>query len=210
MRQRIVWMIIASALISLPLLATQAAASDRRPVEGPYIGAFAGLIVLDSTVVFPATSTRPAAKFVDQGGDGIAFGLRAGWGRLVGENTYVGIELEGILPHNATSRLMAAGMEYRARLRSEVGLYGRLGWSPDGRNLIYTRFGLTVPKQNYQSVREPANARAEWTPVPTIGVGHEIALTDRVSTRVDVTYSFPNGPNILESYRMTLGLTYRF
>ena len=198
------------AVLPLVLYSANASAAEPRPVEGAYVGVFAGFLALDSTIVFPATASRPAAKYVDQGGDGIAFGLRAGWGRLVTQHTYAGIEIEGLLPHNTTSRLMAMGLEYRARMRSEIGVYGRLGWSPDGRNLLYTRFGLTIPKQNYQSVREPANASAEWSPVPAFGVGHEIALTDRISTRLDVTYSFPSGDNIMESYRMTIGVTYRF
>ncbi|BDG74074.1 hypothetical protein Rmf_40030 [Roseomonas fluvialis] len=171
---------------------------------------FAGLVVLDSTVTFPATPDRPAGKFVDQGGDGVIFGARVGWGRLVTQHIYVGGEVEGLLPWNVTSRLNAYGVEYRARLRGEIGAFGRIGWSSDGRNLFFFRAGLVIPTQNFESVENGNRARTEWTPVPTFGIGAEIPLTASWAARMDVTYSWPSGVNVIESYRMNAGLVYRF
>jgi hypothetical protein len=208
--QKYLSMLIASGAILLFASAGSRAFGEGAPVEGFYISGFAGMAVLDSTVSFPATDQRPAAKFVDQGGDGVIFGGRLGWGTLVTQHTYLGGELEGLLPWNVTSRLMAFGVEYRARLRAEVGAFGRLGWSPDGRSLFFVRAGFVIPTQNFQSVENGNNARADWTAVPSIGGGTEISLSRSWSARIDVTYSWPSGTNVIESYRMTVGLTYRF
>jgi opacity protein-like surface antigen len=180
------------------------------PVEGFYVSTGGGMVVLDSTVSFPATPTRQAGKFVDQGGDGVIFGARAGWGQLVTQHTYLGGEIEGHLPWNVTSRLKAYGAEYRARLRAEVGVFGRAGWSPDGRSLIFARVGFVVPIQRFESVADGNRARPEWTPVPTIGAGAEIAITSRWAVRLDMSYSWPSGVNVIELYRMTAWLSYRF
>lgn len=185
-------------------------AQDNR-LSGFYLGAFGGMVVLDSTIVFPATETRPAAKFVDQGGDGPIFGVRAGWGTMIGRHTYAGAEAEFIVPYNATSRLMALGAEYRARLRNEIGLYGRLGWSPEGNSLFFMRAGVTVPRQTFESVQGGNDSGGtDWSMVPTIGLGAETHLTRNLVARIDATYSWPSGTNVIESYRMTAGLAWRF
>ena len=114
-------MLASATFILFAMTGASRAFGDDRPINGFYVSAFAGMAALDSTVTFPETSTRPASKFVDQGGDGAIFGARAGWGRLVTEHIYIGGEAEVVLPWNVTSRLMALGVEYRARLRSEFG-----------------------------------------------------------------------------------------
>ena len=198
--------------MSMPLLPAAAWSQEpaTTPVSGFYANIFAGMIVLDSTIVFPATATRPAAKFVDQGGDGAIFGARLGWGTLVTRNIYLGAEIEGTYPWNVTSRLMAFGAEYRARLRSEIGAFGRIGWSPDGRSMAFFRAGVTVPRQNFEAVQDGANTGADWRVVPALGLGAEVALSRHLAFRVDATYSMPNGDNLFESYRLNAGLTYRF
>lgn len=200
------------AVGALPALPNAAFASepDQRPLNGFYAGVFAGAIALDSTVSFSATATQPAERYVDQGGDGFVVGLRGGWGELISVHKYLGIEIEGMVPWNVTSRLNANGTEYRARLRSEVGVYGRAGWSRDGQDLLFIRAGFTMPKQTYESVQNQGTGRADWTPVPTIGAGAEIAMSRRWAGRVDISYSFPHGDNVLESYRLTFGVAYRF
>lgn len=202
-------MVAVSALLTAPGFAF-AEDADTRALNGFYAGVFAGAIVLDSTVVFQPTSTQPGAKYVDQGGDGLAVGLRGGWGRLISVHKYIGIEIEGIVPYNVTSRLNAMGNEYRARMRSEVGAYARAGWSRDGQDLLFVRAGFTIPKQTYESVQNQANGRADWSPVPTIGAGAEIGIARNWAGRLDISYSFPHGDNVLESYRLTFGVSYRF
>ncbi len=193
-------------------LAGTGAAAEGSRLSGFYLGGFGGVVVLDSTVVFPATTTRPEAKFVDQGGDGVVLGVRGGWGTMVGRNTYAGVEAEFVAPMNVTSRLMALGTEYRARLRNEVGVYGRVGWAPAGQNsMMFLRAGVSVPRQTFQAVQGGNTAKgADWSLVPTVGIGAETHLSRNLVARIDATYSWPQGTNVIESYRMTAGLAWRF
>ncbi|WP_137124870.1 hypothetical protein [Roseomonas sp. HF4] len=188
-------------------LAGPAAAQEDR-LGGFHIGIFGGEAILDSTVTIPATATSPGAVFVDQGGDGFIFGARAGWGRLVTERAYLGIEGEAIVPYNVTSRLNALGVEYRARLRNEFGVYGRIGYAPARDGMVYFRAGLTVPRQSFQSTG--GQDGADWTLVPAFGVGGEIHVTHDIALRVDATYSVPSGANRIESWRLTGGILWRF
>ena len=193
--------------IALAATALPAAAQEVR-LNGFYLGVFGGIAVIDSTVSFPATATRPAVKFVDQGGDGAVAGLRAGWGSMIGRHGYAGIEGDLLLPINVTSRLMAMGVEYRDRLRNEFGVFGRLGWSPEGNSLFFLRAGLTVARQSFENV--PGGTRDTWSVAPAIGLGAETHLSRRLVARIDATYSWPTGENRMEAYRMTAGLAWRF
>lgn len=200
--------------IARPLLAAAiaaaalpAAAQEVR-LNGFYLGVFGGMAAIDSTVTIPATDTRPAAKFVDQGGDGAVVGLRGGWGTMISRHGYAGIEADLLLPINVTSRLMAMGVEYRDRLRNEFGLFGRLGWSPEGNSLFFLRAGMTIPRQSFENV--PGGTRDTWSVAPAIGLGAETHLTYNLVARIDATYSWPTGDNRMESYRMTAGLAWRF
>ena len=184
--------------------------------EGPnvsefYINGFAGAAIIDSTVKFAATPERPAGRFVDQGGDGLLVGARVGWGTLLATHIYAGAELEGVAPYNVTSRLMAYGAEYRARLRNEVGAYARLGWTLDGGSLVFIRAGFSMPRQVFQSTQSPSGRNsADWSAVPAFGVGAEVPVWGPVFARVDVGYSMQHGANRLETYRLNAGLTLRF
>lgn len=196
----------------LPAIALAAAALPAHAQEvrlnGFYLGVFGGMAVIDSTVTIPATATRPAAKFVDQGGDGAVVGLRAGWGSMISRHGYAGIEADLLLPIDVTSRLMAMGVEYRDRLRNEFGVFGRLGWSPEGNSLFFLRAGMTIPRQSFENV--PGGTRDTWSVAPAIGLGAETHLSRRLVARIDATYSWPTGENRMESYRMTAGLAWRF
>lgn len=205
--------ISALAMLGCLAFAPQHAWADGRnaEVDGYYVGLFAGAVVIDSTVDFPATETRPAGRIVDQGGDGLILGVRAGWGTMLDRTIYAGFEGEIVLPHNVTSRLDAYGAEYRARLRNELGVYGRLGWVTYGHSLIYLRAGVSVPRQNFESVQGGNDAKsADFTLVPTIGGGMEMNFSQRLFGRADITYSWPTGENAIESYRFTAGLGMRF
>ncbi|WP_198377688.1 outer membrane beta-barrel protein [Neoroseomonas rubea] len=200
---------IARPLLAAALAATALpAAAEEARLNGVYLGVFGGMAVIDSTVVIPATATRPAAKFVDQGGDGAILGLRAGWGTMISRHGYAGVEGEFLLPIEVTSRLMALGVEYRDRLRNEFGLYGRLGWSPEGNSLFFLRAGMTIPRQSFDAV--PGASRETWSVAPAIGLGAETHLSRHLVARIDATYSWPSGDNRMESYRMTAGLAWRF
>lgn len=193
--------------IALAATALPAHAQEVR-LNGFYLGVFGGMAVIDSTVTIPATATRPAAKFVDQGGDGPVVGLRAGWGSMISRHGYAGIEADLLLPIDVTSRLMAMGVEYRDRLRNEFGVFGRLGWSPEGNSLFFLRAGMTIPRQSFENV--PGGTRDTWSVAPAIGLGAETHLSRRLVARIDATYSWPTGENRMESYRMTAGLAWRF
>lgn len=148
---------------------------------------------------------------MDQGGDGLLVGARVGWGTLLATHIYAGAELEGVAPYNVTSRLMAYGAEYRARLRNEVGAYARLGWTLDGGSLVFIRAGFSMPRQVFQSTQSPSGRNsADWSAVPAFGVGAEVPVWGPVFARVDVGYSMQHGANRLETYRLNAGLTLRF
>jgi hypothetical protein len=184
-------------------LAGQAAAQRREtisaPVVGVYVGIFAGAVALDSTINLQADGTRPGAKLVDQGGDGAIVGLRTGWGTLVSQHVYTGLELEGVVPIDANSRYDVNGLRYRRRLQNEVGAYGRVGWSPDGYSLLFLRGGLAVPLTT-----------VDQRVIAIIGAGAEVPFGRRFAGRVDISYSFPSGGAHLETYRLTAGVVLRF
>ena len=178
-------------------------------LHGFYIGAFGGLAVLDSTVNLPATDSTPNVKLVDQGGDGFIFGLRAGWGTNFNHSGYAGIEVEGILPNNVRSRMMAMGVEYTAHMRGEVGFYGRLGWAPDENSMIFLRAGAAAFRQSFTNSRGTGES-TEWDIVPAIGVGMETHLTRNLLVRIDFHYTGQAGMNAMEAYHVTAGLAWRF
>ncbi len=190
--------------------------ADQARAEGPnvsgfYVNGFAGAAIIDSTVRFAATADRPAGRFVDQGGDGLLVGARLGWGTVMATHLYIGAEVEGVAPYNVTSRLMAYGAEYRARLRNEIGAYARLGWTSDGGSLVFIRAGFSMPRQIFQSTQSPTGRNsADWSAVPAFGVGAEVPVWGPVFARVDVGYSMQHGANRLETYRLNAGFTYRF
>jgi len=199
------------ACITTAMLPAATSIAQPATVAGFYINAFAGAAIIDSTVNFAATANRPAGRFVDQGGDGLLVGGRVGWGAIVATNLYTGVELEGVAPYNVTSRLMAYGAEYRARLRNEVGAYARVGWTSDGGSLVFARAGFSMPRQIFQSTQSPSGRNsAEWSAVPAFGVGAEVPIWGPVFARVDVGYSMQHGANRLETYRLNAGLTLRF
>jgi hypothetical protein len=80
-----------------------------------------------------------------------------------------------------------------------------------GHSLIYLRAGVSVPRQNFESVQGGNDAKsADFTLVPTIGGGMEMNFSRRFFGRADITYSWPTGENAIESYRFTAGLGIRF
>lgn len=193
------------------LLLAEQVRAEGPAVSGFYINGFAGAAIIDSTVKFAATPERPAGRFVDQGGDGLLVGARVGWGTLLATYIYAGAEFEGVAPYNVTSRLMAYGAEYRARLRNEVGAYARLGWTSDGGSLVFIRAGFSMPRQIFASTQSAdGRSRADWSAVPAFGVGAEVKVWGPVFARVDVGYSMQHGANRLETYRLNAGFTLRF
>ncbi|MES2710043.1 MAG: hypothetical protein V4653_00535, partial [Pseudomonadota bacterium] len=112
------------------------------PVEGFYVGAFAGAIIVDSKVTIHDNGTQSSARLQDIGA---ILGLRGGWGMRLTPGLYVGAELEGLIPANVNSRYSALGQTYRRRIREEIGVYGRVGWSPDGQSLLFLRAGMAAP-----------------------------------------------------------------
>lgn len=197
---------LAATLLLAPLAARAEEAREDR-LSGFTAGAFFGMAVMDSTVDAPNPAGGPPLRFVDQGGDGMIYGLRLGYGRLLDRGLYLGAELEGLLPIAVTSRLNAAGVVYRARLREEIGGYLRAGYAPDGRTLLYIRAGLTMPHQVFET---GVAATGNTTPHLAIGAGAEVFVTPRIGIRLDGTWDMPAGRNDLESYRVSAGFVFRF
>ncbi len=197
------------ATMSMPQAQTPPAPAPTYALRltGFYVNLFAGQITLDSTVRIAATERHGAAKFVDQGGDGGFFGLRAGYGVATGM-WYLGGELEGVIANNVRSRLSAFGTEYRARLQDEGGAYFRAGYSPDGTWLMFGRVGLSVPRQLFEI--EGTSTSRRWAPTPSIGVGAEFATESGIGLRLDWSYGLATGTNAIETYRATAALVYRF
>lgn len=169
------------------------------PVSGFYAGVFAGAAVLDSTVDLPANGSSPGGRVVDQGGDGAVFALRAGWGTLISQHVYAGLEVEAFLPVNVDSRYSVNGTRYSMQLDNEIGAYARLGWSPNGVGLLFLRAGLGFPLGS-----------SEASVVPVIGAGAEVPIGQRFAGRVDISHAFPHGESRIESYRLTAGPVMRF
>lgn len=166
------------------------------PIEGFYVGAFAGAITVDSKVTIQGSGTQSTARLQDAGA---VLGLRGGWGMRLTPGLYAGLELEGMVPLDVNSRYSALGQTYRREIRSEIGAYGRLGWSPDGQSLLFLRGGVATP----------LNANTT-TLIAVVGVGGEVPIGQRLAGRVDVSYSFPYTRNDVEIYRLTAGLVVRF
>ena len=166
------------------------------PIEGFYVGAFAGAIVVDSKVTLRGNGTQTSARLRDTGA---ALGLRGGWGMRLTPSLYAGLELEGMFPIDVNSSYSALGQTYRREIYSEIGAYGRLGWSPDGQSLLFLRAGTAASMGgDYPAF------------VAVIGAGAEMPISQRLAGRVDVAYSFPFTRNHVEIYRLTAGVVLRF
>lgn len=176
--------------------AAQGRESAAAPVEGFYVGAFAGALVAQSKVTIEGNGTQSSASLQDSGA---VLGLRGGWGMRLTPGLYTGLELEGMFPIDVNSRYSALGQTYRREINSEIGAYARLGWSPDGQSLLFLRGGAATP----------LNANTT-TLIGVVGVGAEMPIAQRLAGRVDVSYSFPYTRNQVEIYRMTAGLVLRF
>ena len=137
-------------------------------------------------------------------------GLRLGWGGMVEDNIYLSAELEGSIPFTATNTQTALGTEFRIKSGIDYAGFGRLGWSPDGRNLLFVRAGainlnrsLEAPQFNHQSGSDNELA-------PAFGIGAEVVVSDRVSFRLDLTHAKGSGATDLKIFQGAVGLTYRF
>jgi hypothetical protein len=173
-----------TALAAAALLAAAAAAHAQ-----PYAEAFAGMTAFDSTIEIGGQ------KLVDQGGDAVMLGARAGWGHRWPSGVYVGFEGD-VFATNGRSRACVNGDCYAFSLRSGAGAYARLGWAPDdGRSLFYIRAGA-----------QGWNTAQGWRAVPAIGAGAEIPFARTWFVRVDGTYAADG----VETYQGTLSLGVRF
>ena len=88
------------------------AAAQRRdgapaPIEGFYVGAFAGAIIVDSKVTIRGNGTQANARLRDTGA---VLGLRGGWGMRLTPGLYVGLELEGMVAHRRGRCGFAGGL----------------------------------------------------------------------------------------------------
>ncbi len=162
--------------------------TTKAKAEGFYVNPFVGAMVLDSTVTVGDT------KLVDQGGDALMGGLRAGWGRRFSSGLYLGAEAEGFLA-SGRSRAVVNGVGYSYAVNDGVGAYARAGWMTQGGALFFARvgglsLGTSQGRQN----------------IPSAGVGAEVPFAPRWAARIDGGYSW----NRVEHYTITAGIVYRF
>ena len=176
------------ALPVLALLAAPAAAQDTARSQG-YVNLFAGVAAFDSTV------TVGGVKLIDQGGDALMGGARAGWGyRFVG-GLYLGIEGEAFAA-SGRSRAVVNGEVYSRSLDGGLGAFGRVGWQMHSGALFFARAGALASRTNQG-----------WDTAPAFGAGAEVIVSGPVFARVDVTY-VRDSP--METYIGTVGIGWRF
>lgn len=151
-----------------------------------YVGAFAGVTVLDSTVVVDDT------KLVDQGGDAAMAGLRAGWGHRWPAGLYLGAEAE-VFAAQGRSRAVVNGVGYSLDINGGAGGFARVGWETRGSALFYGRAGV-------QGIWTNQGTQV----VPAVGIGAEVPFAPRWRARVDITYAW----NGVEYYQMVVGVSF--
>lgn len=199
---------VLGAVVGAPAQAHPSETSDR--LSGIYIGAFAGAVVLDSTVRFATEKPKGGPKLVDQGGDGQIGGLRAGWGAMLNDHVYLGLEVEASKTHRAISRYNSHRSDYQSNLEGDFGTYGRLGWSPEGNSLIFVRAGVSAQDYKVRASRRLVGHLGGAVVAPSLGLGLETHLTPGLAARIDATHAMPTGPLQQETYRVTMGLSWRF
>jgi hypothetical protein len=154
-----------------------------------YVNAFAGAVVMDSTV------TVGGVKLIDQGGDAFNAGLRAGWGRVLPSGIYIGAEAE-LFGAAGRSRAVVNGAVYNLALNGGAAGFVRAGWQPHGSGaLFFARGGA-------QALFTSQGAQV----VPAIGIGAEVPISGRWFARVDLTYAW----NSTEFYQGNAGVGFRW
>lgn len=217
------------------MFGTSAAARAQDRLSGLYIGAFVGGAYLDTTLVTPAITHRqttevdisvptpqgtvlvrrsvpvsvtfPSQRIKDQGGNGVVFGARFGYGTILWDRIYVGAEAEVTFPQMAESSRELFGQTYRGTLNTEAALFVRAGYTLNGQTLFYGRAGVAVPRQR---VEVGSTTVERWFPTPAVGVGVEHALTPKIALRMDLTMYPAVEDNQIGSYRGVVGVSYRF
>lgn len=175
-------------LVALSLLFGTAAQAQTQI----YVGAFGTAAFIDSIV------RQNGVEAVDQGGEGLGIGVRAGAGWNVTIPVFLGIEAEFTRHLNASSRLSPA--DYRATMLWTGGLFLRAGWTINPHGMIYARGGGAATRiQGDETLISPA-----------AGGGVEMTIIPGWSARVDATHYFPAGEDKFESTIFTFGLTRRF
>jgi hypothetical protein len=155
-----------------------------------YIEGFAGAVLMDSTI------TVGGVKLVDQGGDALMGGLRAGYRHRFGTGLVLGFEGDAWVA-NGRSRAVVNGEQYSRRLGGGAGLYGRVGLSLQGRETLYLRAGVQWWEVN-----------GSLSGMPAVGGGAEVPFGGAFYGRVDLTYAW-DGRGV-EHYQGTAGIGLRF
>ena len=153
-----------------------------------YVNAFAGAMVTDTTV------TVGGVKLVDQGGDALAAGLRAGWGHRFPAGLYLGAEAE-LFGASGRSRACVNGECYSRALNGGAGAFGRVGWQMQAGALFFARAGGQAMFTSQGTQR-----------VPAVGAGAEVPIAGRWFARVDLTYAAGS----VETYQGTAGVGVRW
>lgn len=170
------------------LTVNKAKAEELPPGGQFYIGAFAGMMVFDSTV------TVGGVKLVDQGGDAFQGGIRAGW--INSAAFHFGVEVEGLLASGRSRAVIPGVGTYSRDVTSGVSAFARVGWRTQGNAIMFLRPGIQY-----------LNTSSGWEVAPAIGVGAEIPLGRNWAARLDILYAWLDK---LEFYTGTIGVIWRF
>jgi hypothetical protein len=175
------------------ILATMLAAGLSVPAQAQspfYIEGFAGAVLMDSTI------TVGGVKLVDQGGDALMGGLRAGYRHDFVGGLMLGVEAD-LWTASGRSRAVVSGSEYSRRLGGGLGLYGRVAFSQPRGGTLYLRGGVQWWEVN-----------GSLSPMPAVGGGAEVPFGGGFYGRVDLTYAW-DGRGV-EHYQGTVGIGLRF
>ncbi len=158
--------------------------------RGFYADGFVGVGLFDST------QTVGGVKLIDQGGDYLSYGARAGYGWRFLQGLYLGGEAELWGTNGGRSRAVVNGDVYNYSINIGGGAFARFGYSPQNtRALFYTRLGMQFRDTN------------QGTDYPfAVGLGAEVPVSNGY-LRVDFTYSKASG---VELYQTTAGFGWRF
>jgi opacity protein-like surface antigen len=202
--------LLAALIVSVPGFVC--AEESVAPLSGPYfsMGVFAGGNFSQQTVSLRLPNGHQQTLSAELVTPSTNAGIRLGWGQVLTENIYLGLEAEGVVPFQSSTEQAVLGVRYVSKLRPEGAGFARVGWTSDGKSLFFVRAGAVnlsrtteVPLYNYKS-----SADSGWA--PAIGVGLEVALTKSVSIRLDMSHANASGETNLKTFQGALGISYRF
>lgn len=189
-------LLISLTSLVFSLIATTAMAQN---FNGPYLGATVSYDALDLTV--------EGIDDLNVGMNGVAFNAVAGYNFNTADGFVFGVEVEGGAASNKASDIIDTGVELK--VGEDFGANVRAGLVFSGNSLIYVKVGASRGKlKASDGVDEISDT--EWG--VKYGIGMEIATSDDVSLRLEVTQaSFDLDDGIaIKRNQATIGLLVNF